>query len=482
MKTKWMVLVLGGVSGIALTAAVARSADLQPLVVTGLAGALRIQQSVPCGSDVDQTTPVTSGRIEISPATGIDVPGGKRFVLTRANVTFAPFSISRSCLGVSETRNYTEIGVQLAQITSVTATPVGGGIYAVTIPKSDFLISEATIVNDKLEAGFKYPSEDVTGTIDLAHGTVQMRVVMATKVHFKGGCFGIGCVIDEYRDGTLTAEISGRGAFPDSDGDGIPDQFDNCPYTSNPDQKPVASPIVMPPPALTIASCADQRIGVATGLDVCDALVVSVTGVMPGATFKPGRNLVTWTGQDAQGRVGTAVQTVTVADKTPPDFTFIPPDRTVKTCGAVALGLPTVTDDCAGKPTLTNNAPKWFGVGTTPVTWTARDVAGNPTIATQMVTVRDTVRPSVACVPTGASTGSFQVSSTDACTASPAIRLGDVSLADGETITIAETDQSGVTVVIDKDGKHFSVGKGEAVISATDGSGNVASASCVVPR
>src|SRR2546427_2593372 len=261
MKTKWTVLVLG-VSGIALTAALARSADLQPLVATGLAGTLRIQQSVPCANDVDQTTPVTSGRIELSPATGIDVPGGKRFVLTRASVTFAPLSISRSCLGVSGTRNYTEIGVQLAQITSFTAAPMGGGIYAATIPKSDVLISEATVVNDKLEAGLKHPSEDVTGTIDLVHGTVQMRVVMATKVHFKGGCL-IGCLIDEYRNGTLTAEISGQGVFPDSDSDGVPDQFDNCPYVSNRRQKPVASPVVTPPPALTIASCADHQIGVA---------------------------------------------------------------------------------------------------------------------------------------------------------------------------------------------------------------------------
>ena len=482
MKTKWTIEVAGGLCGVALTAALAQGADLQPLVVTDLAGALRIQQGIPCGHDVDQTTPVAHGRIELTPATGIDGPDGKRFVLTRASLSFAPFSIFRSCLGQSETKNYTEVGVQLAHITSFTATPTGGGIFNVTIPKSEFLISEATIVNGDWESGFKHPSEDVTGTIDLVHGTVQMRVVMATRVHFKAGCLGSLCVIDEYQNGTLTANISGTGVFPDSDGDGVPDPLDNCPFVPNRDQRPVASPIVTPPPAVTFASCADQRIGRATAVDLCEVLPVSVTNVMA-AAFKPGRNVVTWTGVDAQGRVGTALQTVAVVDTTPPVFAFIPPDLTVNTCGAVTLGLPSIADDCEGKLALTNNAPKSFGVGATPVTWTASDAAGNSTIATQMVTVLDTVRPDVACVPAGASAGSFRVSSADACTASPAIRLGGVSLANGETIAITESEQSGVTMVIDKNGiKHFTVGKGEGVIVATDGSGNVASANCAVSR
>ncbi len=483
MNTKRMVLLLGGVTGLALTAALARSADLQPLVVTALAGELRIQQGVPCGHDVDQTTPVTQGRVVITPATGIDVPGGKRFVLTRASVSFAPFSISRSCLGVSETRNYTEVGVQLGEITAFTATPAGGGIYNVSIPKSRFRIYEASMVNGGQESGFKYPSEDVTGTIDLVHGVVHMRVVVATKVHFKGGCFGLGCLIDETDNGTLTATLSGTGIFPDADGDGIPDQFDNCRFLPNRDQTVVASPIVTPPPAIAVASCANHQIGVATAVDFCDVLPVNVTSTAT-ADFTIGRNVVTWTGLDASGRVGTASQTVTVVDKTPPAFTFVPPDLAVNSCGGVAIGVATATDDCAGTPTVANNAPKWFGVGTTPVTWTARDVSGNPSIATQMVTVQDTVRPVVTCAPVGVSgAGSFRVSASDACTAAPAIRLGGVSLVNGETITIAEIDRPGVTVVVDKGGvKHFTVGRGEGVITATDAAGNVASASCAVSR
>src|SRR2546427_3537190 len=116
MNNKWMVLLIGGMSGIAAAAALPSSANLSPMVVNDLAGSLRIQQGIPCdNNDVDLTTPVTAGRLEISPSEGIDVPGGKSFVLTRANVSFAPFQIHRSCLTIDRTRNYTEAGVQVAQ-------------------------------------------------------------------------------------------------------------------------------------------------------------------------------------------------------------------------------------------------------------------------------------------------------------------------------------------------------------------------------
>src|SRR6266496_1644510 len=97
MTTTWMLALFGGISGVALAATLAGSADLQPMVITDLAGTLRIEQGMPCAPDVDQTTPVSRGRLEIGPVDGIDVLGGKLFTLTRATVFFAPFSISGSC-------------------------------------------------------------------------------------------------------------------------------------------------------------------------------------------------------------------------------------------------------------------------------------------------------------------------------------------------------------------------------------------------
>ena len=88
-----------------------------------------------------------------------------------------------------------------------------------------------------------------------------MHVVIATRVHFEAGCTDIGCIINEDRDGSLTVDISGPMVFPDVDADGVPDRTDNCRFTANPTQTPVATPVVSPPFNLTLASCADHRIG-----------------------------------------------------------------------------------------------------------------------------------------------------------------------------------------------------------------------------
>jgi hypothetical protein len=486
MTKKWMLAVISGVSGIALAAALVHGADAGPMVVTDFTGDLRIEQGVPCADDVDQTTPVTDGRLELSPSEGVDVPGGKSFVLSRASVSFAPFSIHRSCLGISRTRSYTQIGVQISHAVPFTALITPSGAYVFTIPKENFQIFEATVVNGDLETGYKHPSEPVTGTIDLAHATVQMRVVVGTSVHFKAGCVDpcpIGscevCVIDETKSGRLTANLSGTIHFPDTDGDGIPDRSDNCKFTANADQHLVATPVVTPPRDLTVASCADHQIGSAFAADVCDATPVIVTNNAP-ATFAVGNNVVTWRGEDGHHRVGTATQNVTVVDTTPPIFTFVPPHLDLNDCISPPLGVPIATDDCAGTVTFTNNAPPKFLVGTTVVTWTATDASNNHSTATQTVTVVDTVAPTVSCAATNPTGSSFVVSAIDACDA-PTIRLGSFIIANGETIKINETGRAGVRLGNDVSAdhiRHFQVGKGEAVITATDASSNVGTAIC----
>ena len=226
--------------------------------------------------------------------------------------------------------------------------------------------------------------------------------------------------------------------------------------------------------------------------------------------FRLGQNTVTWRAQDAKNRVATATQSVTVVDTTPPIYTFVPPDLTVNSCGPVALGLPTAADDCAGAPAFTNNAPRRFEVGRTMVRWTATDASGNRSVDSQIVTVIDTVHPAVACVATGdpndddhrrhrgegdhdrdrdedhdIDDGFFRVSSSDACTAAPPIRLGGFTLAPGEIIKMTQTHRSGVRRVEDvgrRHVRHFLVGRSANVITTVDGSGNAGSASCVVPH
>src|SRR5262245_29820713 len=114
MTTKCNLLVAGAISGMLAIAPSAAASDLTPAVVTNLSGTLHVFQSVPCAADVNLDTPVTGGRIELSPAEGFDVGPNKLFALTRVNVQFAGFSVTRSCLGIGETtRTYSTITVQL---------------------------------------------------------------------------------------------------------------------------------------------------------------------------------------------------------------------------------------------------------------------------------------------------------------------------------------------------------------------------------
>jgi hypothetical protein len=380
------------------TFAAAGSAGL----VTSLSGSLHIEQDVPCGS-VDKFTPVSGGEMSLSPAEGINVPGGKSFTLTQGNVTFESFSVSGSCLGISRTRSYKAIGVQIAKAVSFTGVAGGGNVYAVTIPRSDFLIYETAILNGETELGYKQPSEDVTATIDLAARTVTMHVVLATSIHFEAGCVFGHCIIDETDDGTLTADISGVLTLPDVDADGVADVDDNCKFTPNADQTPVPTPVVTPPPAVTLTSCVDHNIGAASAVDVCDRTPVSITNDAA-AAFHAGLNVVTWTGLDGKGRTGTATQNVTVNDTTP---------------------------------------------------------------------------PTVSCTAVSPQGNSFIVQADDIC-GEPTIRLGSYVLNDGEQIKIEETGQAGVQFIdlVGPGYRHFHVGKGQSIVTATDSSGNTASVVC----
>jgi hypothetical protein len=399
MTTHSLRLLTITIAAIAAAASPARGASG---LVTNLTGNLHVEQDIPCGF-VDTRTPVTGGLIQLWPPEGRDVADGKSFALSKANVSFAAFSATGSCLGISRTRTYQEIGVQLAKVVSFTAVAAGAHVYAVTIPKNNFIIYETAIVDGVPEVGYKQPSEDVTGTIDLANRTVRMHVVLTTRIHVTGGCAFGHCLIDETDDGTLTADISGVLTLPDVDRDGVADVDDNCKFTANADQTPVPTPVVTPPPPVTLTSCLERNIGRASAVDVCDRTAVSITSDAP-AAFHAGLNVVTWTGVDGKGRIGTATQSVTLNDTTPPR-----------------------------------------------VSCTAVSPQGN----------------------------SFVVMADDVC-GEPVIRLGSYVLNDGEQIKIEETGKNGVRFIdlVGAGFRHFHAGKGQAVVTATDSSGNTATAIC----
>ena len=331
----------------------------------------------------------------------------KIFSLIRLHLTFDGFSVSGDCGGVRASVSYSEIGVQLERAVSFTAVPATGRGYTFTIPRELFLIQVIDRRDGELERSLRRPSEDVTGAIDLDTGRFSIHVVTAQTMHFQGGCFVV-CAIDEHDRGTITANVSGTLAFPDTDADGVPDHLDNCPFFPNADQSPVSTPTIDAPPNVTLFSCLDHTIGGATGTDVCGG----------------------------------------------------------------------------GPVTISNNAPARFPVGSTTVTWTATDSKNRSATDTQVVTVIDKARPTVACTATNPVGTSFIVTGGDAC-GDAVLRLGSYVIANGEQIKIEETGQPGVRLqnVVGKDGlRKFLVGKSQGVIVATDGSGNRSAAACRYPK
>lgn len=121
----------------------------------------------------------------------------------------------------------------------------------------------------------------------------------------------------------------------------------------------------------------------------------------PGTEFPVGMTSVTATATNAVG-TSSCTFTVTVTDNEAPVLTCAS-DISVSTdldkCDAtgVVLDAPFATDNC-GVVSLTNDAPTEYLLGSTTVTWTATDAAGNVSTCQQTVTVNDSQVPTALCV------------------------------------------------------------------------------------
>lgn len=130
--------------------------------------------------------------------------------------------------------------------------------------------------------------------------------------------------------------------------------------------------------------------------DAVDGAGVATCEPASGTIFAIGATDVDCTASDAAGNAATPTRfQVTVHDTTAPEVT--PPANVgpVEATGAltpVAHGTATATD-AVGVVEQGSDAPAAFPVGTTTITWFARDAAGNTGQATSTVTVVDTTPP-----------------------------------------------------------------------------------------
>jgi hypothetical protein len=168
-------------------------------------------------------------------------------------------------------------------------------------------------------------------------------------------------------------------------------------------------PTVTPPPDVVVptdpgrptALVTDARLGTPTATDRVGVAEMVRSGVPAGNVFPVGTTTVVYSARDAAGNVGTASQHVTVRDLEPPVLS-VPADviaEATSPAGAVVadavLGMATATDNVPGVTVTRSGVPagNLFPLGTTIVTYTATDVAGNSASATQQVLVRDTTPP-----------------------------------------------------------------------------------------
>jgi hypothetical protein len=223
------------------------------------------------------------------------------------------------------------------------------------------------------------------------------------------------------------------------------------------------APSIGCPPDVTVTADAGQcdasGVGLGTPTATDDSGSVSVTSNAP-AQYAVGTNMVTWTASDPSGNTNSCTQLVIVEDTQPPTLTC-PADVTISAdagqCygSSVPLGIPAVTDNCT-LASVTSNAPAQFPIGTNAVTWTATDGSGNSNTCAQVVIVRDTQPPGIACAP------DVTVDADSGQGYATGVVLG----------TPGTSDNCGVASVVSNTPVQFPIGTNLVTWTATDPSGN----------
>lgn len=226
------------------------------------------------------------------------------------------------------------------------------------------------------------------------------------------------------------------------------------------------------PSDITINNDADECGAVATwteptSTDECTHTLVASHN--PGDLFPIGTTTVTYTATDSSGNVSTCSFVVTVIDNQLSVITGCPSDINVDSqdniCGAIVTWTePTATDNCSNMVlTSSHNSGDEFPIGTTTVTYTATDAAGNVVTCSFDVTVTDVTLPVVLNCPTDISINALH----NIC-AAPAF---------WSTPTVVDPCSNSSITSSHQSGELFDVGTTTVSYTITDGAGNQATCS-----
>jgi HYR domain/Secretion system C-terminal sorting domain/Fn3 associated/CotH kinase protein len=202
--------------------------------------------------------------------------------------------------------------------------------------------------------------------------------------------------------GTTTVTYNAKDA---ANNNAVPCFFTVTVSTTNPCSPDVTPPVITACPAninlTTTGTTAVATWTVPTVIDNCTGITPSVTssptaGLTRGSAFPIGTTTVTYNAKDAANNNAVpCIFTVTVAtanpcspDVTPPAFTNCPANINLTTTGTTAVATwttPTVTDNCttgiaptfSSSPTVGLVSGSAFPIGTTTITYNAKDAANN---------------------------------------------------------------------------------------------------------
>ena len=154
-------------------------------------------------------------------------------------------------------------------------------------------------------------------------------------------------------------------------------------------------PIISPPADLVM-----EATGSLTSVELGEAMAMDENGIQllvnnAPSLFSLGSSTIIWTAIDNSGNSASAIQQVNIVDTTPPTIYSVPDitaEAVVPYDNIIELQEPSA-DDLLGVISITNDAPEFFPVGETIVTWTATDVGGNTASIEQKITIIDTIFP-----------------------------------------------------------------------------------------
>ncbi|MFC4721878.1 HYR domain-containing protein, partial [Geojedonia litorea] len=358
--------------------------------------------------------------------------------------------------------NFTPTATDNCSVVSIVSSPASGSFFAVGTTQVTVTATDAAgntdvcnfdvTVNDTEDPVVSCPS-DITVNNDAGQcgaivnftptATDNCSVVSIVSSPASGSFFAVG---------TTQVTVTATDAAGNTD-------VCNFDVTVNDTEDPVVSC----PSDITVNNDAGQCGAIVnftpTATDNCSVVSI-VSSPASGSFFAVGTTTVTVTATDAAGNTDVCNFDVTVNDTEDP-VVSCPSDITVSNeagqCGAIVNFTPTATDNCSVASIVSSPASgSFFAVGTTTVTVTATDAAGNTDVCNFDVTVNDTEDPVVSCP-------------SDITVNNDAGQCGAIV-----NFTPTATDNCSVVSIVSSpaSGSFFAVGTTQVTVTATDAAGN----------